>query len=132
MNKVDRNYAVKNVQNFRPNAQQCYLMKLRQRTLPDELCHIEINYCYLKLYYYFIKFYYYNGRRHSTASRKAEVEMGGAHSSKVKRNAQRSVGRPPTRRTDHIKRVAGSRWKQAAQNRGFWNSLQKTYVQQWA
>ncbi|CAH2243280.1 jg17384 [Pararge aegeria aegeria] len=31
--------------------------------------------------------------------------------------------------TDDIKRVAGRRWKQAAQVRGFWNSLQKTYVQ---
>ncbi|CAH2235778.1 jg7635 [Pararge aegeria aegeria] len=32
---------------------------------------------------------------------------------------KRSVGRPPTRWTDDIKRVAGSRWKQAAQDRGF-------------
>ncbi|CAH2237936.1 jg4630 [Pararge aegeria aegeria] len=39
------------------------------------------------------------------------------------RNGKRSVGRPPTRWTDDIKRVAGSR--------GIWNSLQKTYVQQW-
>ncbi|CAH2244549.1 jg11669 [Pararge aegeria aegeria] len=44
---------------------------------------------------------------------------------------KRSVGRPPTRWTDDTKRVAGSRWIQAAQNRGTWNSLQKTYVQQW-
>ncbi|CAH2268474.1 jg16904 [Pararge aegeria aegeria] len=44
---------------------------------------------------------------------------------------KRSVGRPPTRWTDDIKRVAGSRWIQAAQNRGNWNSLQNTYVQQW-
>ncbi|CAH2243649.1 jg26124 [Pararge aegeria aegeria] len=47
------------------------------------------------------------------------------------RTGKRSVGRPPTRWTDDIERVAGSRWKQAAQDRGFWNSLQKTYVQQW-
>ncbi|CAH2226340.1 jg578 [Pararge aegeria aegeria] len=47
------------------------------------------------------------------------------------RTGKRSVGRPPTRWTDDIKRVAGSRWKQAAQGRGFWNSLQKTYAQQW-
>ncbi|CAH2266230.1 jg17809 [Pararge aegeria aegeria] len=47
------------------------------------------------------------------------------------RTGKRSVGRPPTRWTDDIKRVAGSRWIQAAQNRGTWNSLQKTYVQQW-
>ncbi|CAH2267590.1 jg11879 [Pararge aegeria aegeria] len=33
--------------------------------------------------------------------------------------------------TDDIRRVAGSRWRQAAQDRALWNSLQKTYVQQW-
>ncbi|CAH2232583.1 jg10144 [Pararge aegeria aegeria] len=38
---------------------------------------------------------------------------------------ERSVVRPPTRWTDDIKRVAGSRWIQAAQNRGIWNSLQR-------
>ncbi|CAH2258513.1 jg12365 [Pararge aegeria aegeria] len=47
------------------------------------------------------------------------------------RTGKRSVGRPPTRWTDDIRRVAGSRWIQAAQNRGTWNSLQKTYVQLW-
>ncbi|CAH2218023.1 jg24234 [Pararge aegeria aegeria] len=47
------------------------------------------------------------------------------------RTGKRSVGRTPTRWTDDIRRVAGSRWIQAAQNRGIWNSLQKTYVQQW-
>ncbi|CAH2236732.1 jg16972 [Pararge aegeria aegeria] len=47
------------------------------------------------------------------------------------RTGKRSVGRPPTRWTDDIKRVDGRRWKQAAQDRGFWNSLEKTLVQQW-
>ncbi|CAH2210113.1 jg2728 [Pararge aegeria aegeria] len=49
------------------------------------------------------------------------------------RTGKRSVGRPPTRWTElsRVKRVAGSRWIQAAQNRGTWNSLQKNYVQQW-
>ncbi|CAH2238963.1 jg19287 [Pararge aegeria aegeria] len=47
------------------------------------------------------------------------------------RTGKRTVGRPPTRWTDDIKRVAGSRWIQATQNGGIWNSLQKTYVQQW-
>ncbi|CAH2237350.1 jg12064 [Pararge aegeria aegeria] len=42
-----------------------------------------------------------------------------------------TVGRPPTRRTGDIRRVAGSRWIQSSQNRRIWNSLQKTYVQQW-
>ncbi|CAH2235289.1 jg8274 [Pararge aegeria aegeria] len=37
------------------------------------------------------------------------------------RTGKHSVGRPPTRWTDDIKRVAGSRW----------NSLQKSYRQQW-
>ncbi|CAH2241191.1 jg3256 [Pararge aegeria aegeria] len=47
------------------------------------------------------------------------------------RTGKRSVGRPPTRWTDDIRRVTGSRWRQAAQDRALWNSLQKTYVQQW-
>ncbi|CAH2261343.1 jg7873 [Pararge aegeria aegeria] len=47
------------------------------------------------------------------------------------RTGKRSVGRPPTRWKDDIKRVAGSRWMQAAHNRGIWNSLQKSYAQQW-
>ncbi|CAH2257061.1 jg11931 [Pararge aegeria aegeria] len=47
------------------------------------------------------------------------------------RTGKRSDGRPPTRWTEDIRHVAGSRWIQAAQNRGIWNSLQKTYVQQW-
>ncbi|CAH2211891.1 jg25667 [Pararge aegeria aegeria] len=41
------------------------------------------------------------------------------------RISKRSVGRPPTRWTYDIKRVAGSRWIQAVQNRGIWNSLPK-------
>ncbi|CAH2208809.1 jg575 [Pararge aegeria aegeria] len=47
------------------------------------------------------------------------------------RTGKRSVGRPPTRWTDDIRRVAGSRWRQTAQDSVLWNSLQKTYVQQW-
>ncbi|CAH2248846.1 jg7551 [Pararge aegeria aegeria] len=74
------------------------------------------------------------------ASREDEVEMGGGHSSETDgrwgskvlkwrpRAGKRIIGRHPTRWTDDIHRVAGSRWKQAAQDRGFWNSLQKTYV----
>ncbi|CAH2227847.1 jg12301, partial [Pararge aegeria aegeria] len=46
------------------------------------------------------------------------------------RNGKRSVGRTPTRWTDDIRRVAGSRWRQAAQY-CVWSSLQKSYVQQW-
>ncbi|CAH2233309.1 jg6232 [Pararge aegeria aegeria] len=47
------------------------------------------------------------------------------------RTDKRSVGRLPMRWTDDIRGVPGSLWKQAAQDRGLWNSLQKTYVQQW-
>ncbi|CAH2245457.1 jg8712 [Pararge aegeria aegeria] len=39
--------------------------------------------------------------------------------------------RTPTRLTDDIWRVAGSRWRQVAQDSALWNSLQKTNVQQW-
>ncbi|CAH2236625.1 jg16464 [Pararge aegeria aegeria] len=33
------------------------------------------------------------------------------------RNGKRSVGQPPPRWTDDIRRVAGTRWSQAAQDR---------------
>ncbi|CAH2235851.1 jg9860 [Pararge aegeria aegeria] len=60
-------------------------------------------------------------------AQRAEVAMDGAHSSeqgwrwgsKVMEwqpcTGKGSVGRPPTSFTDDIKRVAGSRWNQAAQ-----------------
>ncbi|CAH2237166.1 jg11139 [Pararge aegeria aegeria] len=44
---------------------------------------------------------------------------------------KRSVATPPARWTDNIRRLAGSSWTQAARDRGFWNSLQKNYVQLW-
>ncbi|CAH2237421.1 jg11276 [Pararge aegeria aegeria] len=47
------------------------------------------------------------------------------------RTGKRIAGQPPTMWTDDIRRVAGSRCRQAAQDRVLWNSLQKTYVQQW-
>ncbi|CAH2267315.1 jg27499 [Pararge aegeria aegeria] len=59
--------------------------------------------------------------RYSSAGRKAEVEIGGAHISKnlstlgfqgagmVPRTGKPSVGRPITRWTDDIKRVAGNK-----------------------
>ncbi|CAH2216017.1 jg12529 [Pararge aegeria aegeria] len=66
--------------------------------------------------------------------------MGAAYSSENRwtlglqectpRTSKRGIGRPPKRFRDDIRRVAGSPWKQAAQQRGFWNSLQTTYVQQ--
>ncbi|CAH2217367.1 jg597 [Pararge aegeria aegeria] len=39
------------------------------------------------------------------------------------RTGKRNVGRPPTRWTDDITPVAGSRWIQAAQNRGVWSLI---------
>ncbi|CAH2234323.1 jg7462 [Pararge aegeria aegeria] len=62
--------------------------------------------------------------------------MGRTHSSEkgwtlgsqgVGRAATHALVDPPTSWTDDIKRVAGSRWIRAAQIRGIWNSLQKTY-----
>ncbi|CAH2208303.1 jg26685 [Pararge aegeria aegeria] len=62
--------------------------------------------------------------------------MGGAHSSQkgwtlgsqgagmAAPHRKRSVGQPPTRWADDIKRVAGRRWIQAAQNLLYF--LQKT------
>ncbi|CAH2209543.1 jg2202 [Pararge aegeria aegeria] len=47
------------------------------------------------------------------------------------RTGKRSVARAPTRWTNDIRRVDGSCWRQAAPDRALWNSLQKTYVQQW-
>ncbi|CAH2239880.1 jg4565 [Pararge aegeria aegeria] len=64
-------------------------------------------------------------------ARRTDGRWGSLHVQWQHRTGKRSVSRPLTRWTDNIKRVAGSRWKQAAQDRGFWNSLQKTYVQQW-
>ncbi|CAH2234349.1 jg12190 [Pararge aegeria aegeria] len=76
---------------------------------------------------------WYNGVKQ--ASREAEVAMGGAHSSAdpvvvetfesqdAGDPALTNVGGTPARWKYDIKPVAGSRLKQAAQDRGFWNSL---------
>ena len=47
------------------------------------------------------------------------------------RTGNRSVGRPPTRWTDDLTKIAGSRWMQVASNRPIWKSLGEAYVQQW-
>ncbi|XP_028175804.1 uncharacterized protein LOC114364024 [Ostrinia furnacalis] len=47
------------------------------------------------------------------------------------RAGRRSVGRPPTRWTDDLVKVAGSTWMQAAQDRSLWKSLGEAFVQQW-
>jgi hypothetical protein len=47
------------------------------------------------------------------------------------RTGRRSVGRPPTRWTDELVKVAGSRWMRAAQDRSLWRTLGEAYVQQW-
>ncbi|KAL3283461.1 hypothetical protein HHI36_006605 [Cryptolaemus montrouzieri] len=44
--------------------------------------------------------------------------------------AKRSIGRPPTRWSDDIKRIQ-TNWIQTAQNRRMWHSLREAYVQQW-
>ena len=47
------------------------------------------------------------------------------------RTSKRSVGRPPTRWTDDLMKVAGRRWMQVASNRYLWRSKGEAYVQQW-
>ncbi|XP_072938827.1 uncharacterized protein [Epargyreus clarus] len=47
------------------------------------------------------------------------------------RLGKRSTGRPPTRWTDDLKRTAGNRWMQTAQDRSEWRRLGEAYVQQW-
>ena len=47
------------------------------------------------------------------------------------RTGRRSVGRPPTRWTDDLVKIAGSRWMQAARDRLKWRSLGEAYIQQW-
>ena len=39
------------------------------------------------------------------------------------RSGKRSAGRPPTRWTDDLVKVAGKRWMRAAQDRPLWTSL---------
>ncbi|CAH2266838.1 jg8899 [Pararge aegeria aegeria] len=57
-----------------------------------------------------------------------EVAIKLFHNAKKKaewrsRVSKSSVSRPPMKWTDAIRRVAGSCWIQAAQDRGIWNSL---------
>ena len=47
------------------------------------------------------------------------------------RLGKRSVGRPPARWTDDIKKVAGGGWMRCAEDRALWLSLGEAYVQQW-
>ena len=47
------------------------------------------------------------------------------------RTGRRSVGRPPTRWTDYLIKVAGNRWMRTAQDRSLWRSLGEAYVLQW-
>lgn len=44
--------------------------------------------------------------------------------------AFRNRGKPLTRWTDNIQRIAGN-WMQAAQKRKIWQSLREAFVQQW-
>ena len=41
------------------------------------------------------------------------------------------VGRPPARRSDDLRRVAGSNWMRRAEDRAQWRALGEAYVQQW-
>ncbi|KAI8440994.1 hypothetical protein MSG28_009271 [Choristoneura fumiferana] len=47
------------------------------------------------------------------------------------RTGRRAVGRPPTRWSDDLIKIAGSRWMRKAQDRSEWRALGEAYVQQW-
>ncbi|CAH2234041.1 jg25602 [Pararge aegeria aegeria] len=47
------------------------------------------------------------------------------------RVGKRSVGRPPTRWSDDLRKVAGIDWMRKAENRKSWRCLKEAYVQQW-
>ncbi|CAH2083561.1 unnamed protein product [Euphydryas editha] len=47
------------------------------------------------------------------------------------RIGKRSVGRPPTRWTDDLRRIAGVGWMRIAESRDVWRELGEAYVQQW-
>jgi exonuclease III len=64
-------------------------------------------------------------------ARRTDGRWGGKVLEWRPRAGRRSVGRPPTRWTDDLSKVAGSRWMRAAQDRSLWRSLGEAYVQQW-
>ena len=65
-------------------------------------------------------------------ARRTDGRWGGKVLEWRPRTGRRSVGRPPTRWTDDLVKVAGSRWMRAAQDRSLWRSLGEAYAQQWA
>ncbi|KAL0871065.1 hypothetical protein ABMA27_004870 [Loxostege sticticalis] len=48
------------------------------------------------------------------------------------RTGRRNVGRPPTRWTDDLVKVAGGAWMRAAQDQILWKSSGEAFVQQWS
>ncbi|KAJ8709615.1 hypothetical protein PYW08_009619 [Mythimna loreyi] len=65
-------------------------------------------------------------------ARRTDGRCGGKVLEWRPRTGRRSVGRPPTRWTDDLVKVAGSRWMRTAQDRSLWRSLGEAYAQQWA
>lgn len=47
------------------------------------------------------------------------------------RLGKRSVGRPPARWTDDLRKVAGTGWMRTAEDRDLWRKVGEAYVQQW-
>jgi hypothetical protein len=64
-------------------------------------------------------------------ARRTDGRWGGKVLEWRPRTGRRSVGRPPTRWTDDLVKVAGSRWMRTAQDRSSWRTLGEAYVQQW-
>jgi hypothetical protein len=63
-------------------------------------------------------------------ARRTDGRWGGKILEWRPRTERRSVGRPPTRWTDDLVKVAGNRWMRAAQDQSLWRALGLGYVQQ--
>jgi hypothetical protein len=67
-----------------------------------------------------------------TYAHRTDARWGGQVLEWRPRAGRRGVGRPATRWTDDLVKVAGIRWKRVAQDRSLCHSLGEAYVQQWA
>jgi hypothetical protein len=68
------------------------------------------------------------GRLHGHIARRTDGRWGVKVIEWRPCTGRRSVGRPPTRWTDDLVKVAGSSWMRAAQDRSSWRTLGEAYV----